>query len=631
MKTFLIKILTVLLAAVLLCSFTACGKKKETGDETKFTNYDFVADGKSDYKIVYPAGTAFDGPLYRGVRDLKKYIEEATGVSLEITEDSDLSYSAEACYLSLGDTVLLEESGVEIDKSALGPSGLRLKTAGKSVFMAGASEYGTLYAAYEFLARTFHFEPYAEDEIALDRNVASIKLPDLDITDVPTFDYRIAKYGIVTGDLVYLYRANWEGRIIAAVNGKTFHNSFAVLPPATYKAEHGDWYSENGIQICYLAHGNETEYASMVETASQVLYETLLANKNANGISFMHEDDDAWCGCSACSASKKKYGADSATAIIFLNDLAEATNKKLKAAGDTRNITYWMFAYLATTNAPVQKNADGKYVATDEAVDMRKNKIGVVYAPILMDYTKSMAHVNNTSYADIVQQWGALTDDVFFWGYDTVFSNYFAFQNTFGTIQTNLKIMAENNVNTVMLQGQYDTRNSSCFNNFKAYMTAKLEWNVNDDYNELFNNFFDNYFKDASETMKKLFKYHTTHFSWFADEYNVFCQGANDTVQEDYYPKGTLNTWMGLIDQAYKDIDGMKNSDPVAYAKVYDRITLESLAYRYMLISLYGSNYLDSELEQMKLSFRSDCGMLGVTNYKEHSTIDGLWASWDLA
>lgn len=71
MKTFLIKILTVLLAAVLLCSFTACGKKKETGDETKFTNYDFVADGKSDYKIVYPAGTAFDGPLYRGVRDLK--------------------------------------------------------------------------------------------------------------------------------------------------------------------------------------------------------------------------------------------------------------------------------------------------------------------------------------------------------------------------------------------------------------------------------------------------------------------------------------------------------------------------------------------------------------------------------
>lgn len=102
MKTFLIKILTVLLAAVLLCSFTACGKKKETGDETKFTNYDFVADGKSDYKIVYPAGTAFDGPLYRGVRDLKKYIEEATGVSLEITEDSDLSYFCRSLLSILG-------------------------------------------------------------------------------------------------------------------------------------------------------------------------------------------------------------------------------------------------------------------------------------------------------------------------------------------------------------------------------------------------------------------------------------------------------------------------------------------------------------------------------------------------
>ena len=162
-------------------------------------------------------------------------------------------------------------------------------------------------------------------------------------------------------------------------------------------------------------------------------------------------------------------------------------------------------------------------------------------------------------------------------------------------------------------------------------MTAKLEWNVNADYNELFNNFFDNYFKDASETMKKLFTYHTTHFAWFANEFNVFCQGANDTVREEYYPKGTLNTWMGLIEQAYKDIEGLKTTDPIVYEKVYDRITLESLAYRYMLITLYGSNYLDSELEGMKLSFRSDCGTLGVTNYIEHKTIDGLWASWGLA
>lgn len=631
MKKTIIKIIAILFSVAMLFSFVACNGEKPKDSGTSFTEYDFITDGKSDYKIVYPANTAFDGPLYRGVRELKRFVEEATGVSLPVTDDSGLTYSEDVRYLSIGKTAVFQSSGVGLDEELLGPSGLRLKTKGRSVFMVGASDFGSLYAAYEFLSRTFHFEPYSQDEIALDRNVTSIKLPDLDVTDVPTFDYRIAKYGIVTGDLVYWYRSNWEGQIITAVNGKTFHNSFAILPPEKYKAQHSDWYSQNGIQICYRAHGNAEEYTAMVETASEVLFQTLLANKSVNGISFMHEDDDDWCGCSYCSESKVKYGTDSATAIMFLNDLAESTNGKLKAVGDNRDITYWLFAYLATTNAPVVKDANGKYTPVDEKVDMKKNNIGVVYAPILMDYTKSMEHVNNTSYADIISQWGALTDNVFFWGYDTVFSNYFAFQNTFGTIQTNLKIMAENNVNTVMLQGQYDTRNSSCFNNFKTYMTAKLEWNVNADYNELFNNFFDNYFKDASETMKKLFTYHTTHFAWFANEFNVFCQGANDTVREEYYPKGTLNTWMGLIEQAYKDIEGLKTTDPIVYEKVYDRITLESLAYRYMLITLYGSNYLDSELEGMKLSFRSDCGTLGVTNYIEHKTIDGLWASWGLA
>lgn len=630
MKKFIYKTLIFTLVALFAFSFVACKKDKAEEDGVKFTKYDFIAEGKSDYKIVYPENIAYDNPVYKAARDLNRYIQEATGISLVTVSDANIEYSESGKYLSLGNTSVLKGSGVETNDDLLGPSGFRIKTVGQNVVMSGAADYGTLYAAYEFLSLAFHFEPYAADEIALDKNVTSLKLPDLDVTEVPSFDYRIAKYGVVTDDLVHLFRSNWEGQIITAVNGLTFHNSFAVLPPETYSADHSAWYSSGAEQLCYTAHGIKAEYDAMVETASGILFNALMANKKSNGVGFMHEDNSAWCGCEKCSAIKTEYGADSATAIMFVNDLAEATNAKLRAAGDEREITYWLFAYLATTNAPVKKTADGAYVSAGDAVDMRKNKLGIVYAPILMDYTKTMEDLSNVAYADIIKQWGALTDDVFFWGYDTVFSNYFAFQNTFGSIQTNLQAAANNNVSTVMLQGQYDTRNGTCFTNFKVYLTAKLEWDVNENYDKLFNDFFDNYFKAASETMKRLFRLHTTHFAWFANEYNVFCQGANDTVVAKYYPKGTVNTFMALIEQAYKDIEDLRSSDPIMYEKLYDRITLESLAYRYMLISLYSSNYLDSELDAMKTSFRSDCGMLGMTNYKEHSTIDGLWASWGM-
>ena len=109
-----------------------------------------------------------------------------------------------------------------------------------------------------------------------------------------------------------------------------------------------------------------------------------------------------------------------------------------------------------------------------------------------------------------------------------------------------------------MLQGQHDQRALTCFNNFKVYLAAKYEWNLDEDYNELFNNFFDNYFKDASETMKELFNSLTTHCAWFADEYSVYGQGGIITITERNFPKGAISNWMELIDRAFRDIESMR-------------------------------------------------------------------------
>ncbi|PWM70375.1 MAG: hypothetical protein DBX59_11000 [Bacillota bacterium] len=632
MKRLSVKIIAIALCVCCVLSFAACKKDDPTADDTlKFTDYPFITESVSEYKIVYPQSADTSKSGYKGARELKKYIETATGAVIPMISDAGLTHSDDNKYLSVGKTALLEGAGVELDADKLQSSGLRIKTVGKSIYLAGATEYGTLYAAYEFLNRVFGMETYAADETYIDTGVKTIKLPDMDVTEVPSFNYRIGKYGAYNAEFRDLMRVHSEERFIAPLNGYLYHNSFKALPTATYQADHPDWYSTDGLQLCYNARGNETEYAAMVDTASDVLLSCLQAAPSAMSITFTHEDFDTWCGCAACSASKEKYGVDSATAIGFVNDLAVATNAKLKAAGDTReNIIYWLFAYGPTLKAPVTKT-DGVYAPVDDGVDMRENNIGIIYAPILMDYTKPMTHVNNAGYKDVFAQWSAMTDNVYFWGYDTIFSDYFNVHNTFGTIQENLKVAKEYNVVSAMLQGQHDQRAATCFNNFKIYLAAKFEWNLEEKYDDLFNAFFDHYFKDASATMKELFISLTTHCAWFADEYNVYGQGGVVTVKEDYFPKGAINNWLELIDRAYADIAGMKTSDPEGYERAYNHINQESLAFRYMLIQLYGAEYLDSELTEMKTQFRRDCGNLGVTHFREHQTIDGLWSKWNLA
>ena len=627
MKKYFTKAVALILCVFCL-GFTACRKDGE--DELKFTDYAFITESASDYKIVYPEGSDTSGAVYKAARELQKYLETATGAVLPIVTDTGLSFSEDGQYLSVGQTALFGGADIELNADELQSSGLRIKTVGKSIYMTGAQQYGTLYAVYEFLNRVFGMETYAADETYIDTGVTTIKLPDMDVTEIPSFNYRIGKYGVYTPEFRDLMRVHSEERFIAPINGTLYHNSFVALPPDTYRSAHPDWYSTDGLQLCYLAHGNQAEYDALVDTASSVLLEWLLASPNAGSITFTQEDYDTWCGCSECAASKEKYGVDSATAIHFVNDLAVATNAKLRDAGDPReDIIYWLFAYNKTETPPVRQTENG-YEPIDDGVDMRENNIGIIYAPILMDYTKPMTHANNAGYRDIFEQWSSITDNVYFWGYDTIFADYFNVHNTFGTIRENLKVAKENNAVAAMLQGQHDQRALTCFNNFKVYLAAKYEWNLDEDYNELFNNFFDNYFKDASETMKELFNSLTTHCAWFADEYSVYGQGGIITITERNFPKGAISNWMELIDRAFRDIESMRISDPEAYETVYNRINLESLAYRYMLIELYGADYLDGELYQMKSDFRRDCGRLGVTHFREHRTIDGLWSEWGL-
>ena len=107
-----------------------------------------VRDGKTEYKIVYPAAATDNENL--AVSELQTYFEAATGIVLSTVPDTGLTYAADAKYISVGAATVLDGAEIEFDETLLKQTGVRVVTKGNTIFLAGAHDYGTLYAAYEF-------------------------------------------------------------------------------------------------------------------------------------------------------------------------------------------------------------------------------------------------------------------------------------------------------------------------------------------------------------------------------------------------------------------------------------------------------------------------------------------------
>ena len=120
--------------------------------------------------------------------------------------------------------------------------------------------------------------------------------------------------------------------------------------------------------------------------------------------------------------------------------------------------------------------------------------------------------------------------------------------------------------------------------------------------------------------MKQLFDEENTWFAYLAEVHGYSGKVSyteSNFVIEEYWPKGLLEGWLNLIDQAYAKIEHYKQTDPALYEKLRDRITLESITFRYMQIHLYKLLYSDVDSQRMVKTFKEDCIALGLTQYRE--------------
>ena len=624
MKKKFLSLLTGALSAVVLFSFTACGGEtsdsnpvEEPADSVAETQYDLVRDGRSDYIIVVPDEDS--KMLNFAQSELALFFEEATVIELTVKRESEVSEGTKK-YISLGETEQFDKSGFTVDYDELGRSGYIIKHQNESVFIAGASDYGTTFGVYEFLKYEFNYEYFYKDTYTLERNVRNKKLIDFDNKTVASIDQCYLAMGEVIDDEVHAHRMRTytQEDVYLNLGASRWHSAFSIIGNMTAD-EKAKWVSPAGNQPCFTRdrEGITTRMAENIMAA-------LRLDKTATAVNIGQADNSQWCGCDECNAEREKYGTNSATFIKAVNMIADKVQAMLDEEQPGRNVTITFFAYLATLEPPVKQTEDGGWEPVSDEVKLRPN-VSVLNAPIsMLPYLHwSLEDGINNNARLAVEKWAAMGNEQYMWIYNnTFYSNYFTPVDSLNATQTTLQFLAEKGTRWIMQQGQQNNPVAPDWSRLKAYVDAKLAWNVNDSTADLTKAFLDAYFGPASAIMGEYLDDFRTWYTYTAELSQNSGLTETKTMQSSFFPRNILVRWLDYIEQAYESIGYLSDSDPEYYQKIYDRINLESLSPRYLQMYIYRSDFSSADLAEMEENIRKDCSRLGVMMKWEHAYIE---------
>ena len=638
------RILSAVIVATLgLSLLTGCGSSTKTQGEVKeqekqnikekipATEYDLVVGGESSYTILIPENATEKEQF--AASELQTFFKKATNTELAIvTEGAD---TGDGSYISVGDTKASQNAGVQPVYEDVKNNGFVLQTVEDDCYIKGYSDIGTRNGVYEWLYYCFDYECYAADVITV-TETTDLKLPNFEKTVTPSFEWREATGEVIHNEeLTYRMRFNKNEEIY--VTGHLTHNSMTIIDPTIYdytSERYKSWFSEavatglNGAigpaQLCYSNVEMREEYVKNLES--------LLADTEASVMLMGMEDNREWCTCSACTESKEIYGTNAASVIKFANYVQEKVNEWCAQNRPNKEpVRLIVFAYYETEQPPVKYDeTSGTYVAIDDSVKLHED-LGVMYAPILATYAAPFTAEVNSDTAKYIQGWGALTDNLHAWTYSLQTYHRMIMHDTFEVMQQNYQFLIENG--TISLYDQTDSgqeKGNTAWCRAKEYVMSKLQWNVNLNQEELLDDFFANYFDVAGDTMSNLFN---EQRRWMVHAYSDL--GAtgrinDDLMSTDYWTYPMLKKALSQIDQAYEEIKVYQDNDAELYKKLNNRITLESLQYRYLMIGLYDTNFAADELLDMKYAFKSDAERLEIKESAEHVEIAGLWKEWGI-
>ena len=598
-----------------------------TGNHVRFiedTNDYIVKDGKTDYKIVLPENCS--STIKTAASELTTFFYEATGITLPVIDDTKVSEVTESSqYISLGNTSLLRASSVadSITYESLNTDGYRLVTEGKTVYMAGYGDYGTLYAVYDFLGDLFHYEFFYTDIYNLDTGVTDVKLRAYNIKECPDVPMRIYGWGYQIENVQTTNRQrvhNW-GDYFIPVNGRNWHNTTSgYIPYDKYEAAHPKWYGDGvgKIQMCYTAHGDEVEYNALIEHLSTTIVRLLEENPTKSVITITQEDSPYWCGCEWCGDEKEKYGSHSAAPFKLCCRVAERVGEIWRSKNDGKDrengydIVY--FAYGATIEPPTKN--------LDELNAMKgKEHTSAFFASTAIDSTQSLTAPDNAELIGYLEGWRKITDRFYWWTYHDNYRQYFVPYNGINTLAEYAKYVKEINTNLWFAQMEYNQSGTSTgWATLFGYLQTNLAWNVESDVGAMTERFFKAVYKDGAAEMMALYEEFRAWMQYMGDQgwYSGKSSVFNETQKKaEYWPRHLLEGWLAHTQRAVESIEYLKDSSPKQYTNAYKAIATERVFIQYLLYDLHSTDLNKKDLQNLKLQLKEDILLLGMSHLWE--------------
>lgn len=608
--------------------FAACSNKsnQESTIQTSTTGYKLVKDGKTEYQILLPEEPSDEETI--AASEMSFFFTEATGLTMTITYETDETAN-NGKYISIGETKLYNSSKVKFDYTPLGSSGYGVKLSEDDVYIVGC-ELGVIFGTYEFLERQFDYSYFDDGVYTIQKNVTNNELYEYDIEFEPSIEYRQYSYTYQqsTKDAMYKYRMKFNSSLKrqGLANG-SWHNFLKAIPVETYYEEHPEWFTSKKDQLC-LTRDRKGLATEMAEIIKKQLLDAKEQGVEIDYIHVGHEDFGAWCGCESCKEVINKYGGyHVATSILFMNELSDVITPWMEETGNTVDFT--MFAYHETENAPVVYNEKtGKYDLISKDLILRDN-VKVMYAPINADYYSPFDGENNENTYANLQGWSQVCDELYIWIYAETFKNFLVPFDNFNSMKANYRLLEEANVLWCYNQAQ-NNGNATAFSRLKGYLSVKLQWNTDYDVDELIKEYCDACYGDASNIMQDLLNEYKL---WRAYTYYEGGQDGNLHTEPAaaHWDSTLIKRWLSKIDEAYASIEKYKETDKDTYNRLYDAILLESLSYRYMLITFFPDECgSDMDLYNMKIAWKTDAARLGLTMYNETKPLSEFYKNWGI-
>lgn len=592
------------------------------------TDRPFVTDGSSAYSIVVGSGAE----NAKAAALIQQHIFQVSGVSLPVISDSStVTYTADSRLIVLNAPEVFRQAGFVMPEVDLGLTGYVIRSVDNSVLIATASEAGAQKGAIAFLHHAIGYEMYAEDTVAYSNHAET--LPDFAIAERPDFEYYYQS-NYVSQEAAY--GMNFSTDLFIPIAGAWCHNSLDCLPMEQYADAHPSWYSTEGNELCYTAHGDAAEWELMVQQAAERVLEAANAYPDRPFLALTIEDHDTICGCAACEQVRADYhGANSAACIRFINAVnrlvQDALAEQAKADGtEKRALRLLFFAYRQMEQPPVEW-VDDHWEPMDESV-VCDETVGVYLAPIAACYSHSFYDEVNTPARDVLEGWSVLTNNMCLWLYETNYTNYLFPLNSYDTMLETYRFSKQNHAVFLYPEGQHNQGNVTCFGKLKEYFNARALFSVNDSFAAIADDFFAHYFQEAAAPMRRYFDELQIHLrdleSTWPDIDGTIYNWLCDTK---YWSIGTLRHWMDLLNEAYAAIEPLASENPERYQTLKKHIDLESIFPRFAICQLYGNCYTSAVLRNMREALQKDCETLSVTMFSEGRPMNEIFTEWGLA